>query len=92
MRSIIERSEGLQDALERIFIRHKGERLVVFTATDDEAIGISHRFLVPALLSQTRKGERGAFLSAFVEGRFPVLVSARTVPERHRLRESYLGC
>lgn len=81
MKSIEDQAEGIMDALEEIFERHKGERLIVFVGSDDAAMKISRRFLVPALCGHTRKPERLAFLKGFAQGLFPVLISTRMPPD-----------
>lgn len=81
MKSIEDQAEGAMDALEDIFKRHKGERLIVFAGSDDAAVRISRRFLVPALCGHTRKPERLTFLKGFAQGLFPVLISTRMPPD-----------
>jgi len=45
------------------------------------AIEVSKRFLVPTILSHTRKRERLAVLENFANGAFPVLVANRVLDE-----------
>lgn len=45
------------------------------------AIEVSKRFLVPTILSHTRKRERLAVLEKFANGVFPVLVANRVLDE-----------
>jgi len=45
------------------------------------AIEVSRRFLVPTILSHTRKRERLAVLDGFAKGRFEVLVANRVLDE-----------
>jgi len=42
---------------------------------------VSRRFLVPTILSHSRKRERLAVLDGFAEGRFPVIVANRVLDE-----------
>ncbi|MHC4119938.1 MAG: DEAD/DEAH box helicase family protein [Planctomycetota bacterium] len=67
--------------LEDIFRLHKGQQIIVFTGSNMMAIEVSKRFLVPTILSHTRKRERLAVLASFAQGVFPVLVANRVLDE-----------
>lgn len=67
--------------LEDIFRLHKGRQILVFAGSNEMAIEVSKRFLVPTVLSHTRKRERLAVLDGFVKGAFPVLVANRVLDE-----------
>lgn len=67
--------------LEDIFRLHKGQQILVFTGSNTMAIEVSKRFLVPTILSHTRKRERLAVLEKFTKGVFPVLVANRVLDE-----------
>jgi superfamily II DNA or RNA helicase len=45
------------------------------------AIDVSRRFLVPTLLSHSRKKERREVLEGFADGRYPVLVANQVLDE-----------
>jgi len=67
--------------LEDIFRLHKGQQILVFTGSNVMAIEVSRRFLVPTILSHTRKRERLTILENFAQGVFPVLVANRVLDE-----------
>jgi len=67
--------------LEDIFRLHKGQQILVFTGSNVMAIEVSRRFLVPTILSHTRKRERLTILENFAKGVFPVLVANRVLDE-----------
>ena len=67
--------------LEDIFRLHKGAAILVFAGSNMMAIEVSRRFLVPTILSHTRKRERLAVLDGFAKGRFEVLVANRVLDE-----------
>ncbi|MFW6162421.1 MAG: DEAD/DEAH box helicase [Planctomycetota bacterium] len=67
--------------LEDLFRLHAGERIIVFAGSNAMALDVSRRFLVPTLLSHSRKRERLAVLEGFAEGRFPVIVANRVLDE-----------
>ena len=73
-------SEKLR-VLEDIFRLHKGRQILVFAGSNDMAIEVSKRFLVPTILSHTRKRERLAVLESFARRAFPVLVANRVLDE-----------
>ena len=67
--------------LEDVFRLHKGQLILVFVGSNIMAIEVSRRFLVPTILSHTRKRERLAVLDGFAKGRFEVLVANRVLDE-----------
>jgi superfamily II DNA or RNA helicase len=73
-------SEKLR-VLEDIFRLHKGQQILVFAGSNVMAIEVSGRFLVPTILSHTRKRERLAVLGGFAKGEFEVLVANRVLDE-----------
>ena len=80
-KSIEDRAEEKLRVLEDLFRLHTGERTIVFTGTNAMALDVSRRFLVPTILSHTRKKERLAVLEGFVAGRFSVLVANQVLDE-----------
>ena len=79
--SIEDRAEEKLRVLEDIFRLHVGQSILVFTGSNAMAVDISLRFLVPTILSHTRKKERLEVLAGFAKGRFPVLVANRVLDE-----------
>ncbi|MDB5171629.1 MAG: hypothetical protein JWN51_402 [Phycisphaerales bacterium] len=80
-KSIEDRAGEKLRVLEDLFRVHAGERVIVFAGSNVMAMDISRRFLVPTLLSHSRKKERRAVLEGFAEGSFPVLVANRVLDE-----------
>ena len=79
--SLEDRAAEKLRVLEDLFRLHAGQRTIVFTGTNAMAIEVSQRFLVPTLLSHSRKRERLETLEAFAAGRFPVIVANRVLDE-----------
>jgi superfamily II DNA or RNA helicase len=79
--SIESRAAEKLRVLEDIFRLHKGQQILVFAGSNAMAIEVSQRFLVPTILSHTRKRERLAVLEDFANGTFPVLVANRVLDE-----------
>jgi superfamily II DNA or RNA helicase len=79
--SIESRAAEKLRVLEDVFRLHKGQQILVFTGSNAMAIEVSQRFLVPTILSHTRKRERLTVLENFANGSFPVLVANRVLDE-----------
>ncbi|MGB7160903.1 MAG: DEAD/DEAH box helicase family protein [Tepidisphaeraceae bacterium] len=80
-KSIEDRAADKLRVLEDLFRLHAGERVIVFAGSNAMAIDVSRRFLVPTLLSHSRKRERREVLERFADGRFPVLVANQVLDE-----------
>ncbi len=79
--SIENRAAEKLRVLEDIFRLHNGQQILVFAGSNVMAIEVSRRFLVPTILSHTRKRERLAVLEGFAKRLFPVLVANRVLDE-----------
>jgi len=79
--SIENRAAEKLRVLEDIFRLHKGQQILVFAGSNIMAIEVSRRFLVPTILSHTRKRERLAVLDGFAKSKFEVLVANRVLDE-----------
>jgi superfamily II DNA or RNA helicase len=79
--SIEDRAGEKLRVLEDIFRLHYGQQILIFAGSNAMAIEVSRRFLVPTILSHTRKRERLAVLDAFAEGQITVLVANRVLDE-----------
>lgn len=79
--SIESRAAEKLRVLEDIFRLHKGQQILVFTGSNVMAIEVSRRFLVPTILSHTRKRERLTILENFAQGVFSILVANRVLDE-----------
>jgi superfamily II DNA or RNA helicase len=80
-KSIEDRAAEKLRVLEDIFRLHAGERVIVFAGSNAMAVDVSRRFLVPTLLSHSRKKERMEVLEGFAASRFPVLVANQVLDE-----------
>ena len=79
--SIEDRAAEKLRVLEDIFRLHNGQQILVFAGSNAMAIAVSKRFLLPTILSHTRKRERLAVLEGFSQGLFSVLVANRVLDE-----------
>ncbi len=80
-KSIEDRATEKLRVLEDLFRLHAGQPVIVFTGSNAMAIDVSQRFLVPTILSHTKKRERLEVLEKFADGRLPVLVANRVLDE-----------
>lgn len=89
--SIESRASEKLRVLEDIFRLHNGKQTLVFAGSNAMAIEVSKRFLVPTILSHTRKKERLAVLDGFAKGQFKVLVANRVLDEGVDVPEAKIG-
>ncbi|MBN2800986.1 MAG: DEAD/DEAH box helicase family protein [Deltaproteobacteria bacterium] len=80
-REIVQGAPAKLRLLEELLRRHRGSRVILFTADNATAFEISRRFLVPSITHQTDVKERRALLAAFTEGTLPVLATSRVLNE-----------
>ena len=67
--------------MEDIFRLHAGQKTIIFAGSNAMAMEVSRRFLLPTILSHTRKKERLAVLDGFANGELPVIVANRVLDE-----------
>ncbi|MFI5275071.1 MAG: DEAD/DEAH box helicase [Ktedonobacterales bacterium] len=67
--------------LETLFLRHAGERVLVFSEYNSVVEALSRRFAIPAITHKTPLEERRAILDAFRAGRYTKLASGRVLNE-----------
>ncbi|WP_115862846.1 DEAD/DEAH box helicase [Halorussus litoreus] len=80
-REVMMNSEGKVAALETILDRHRGDRVIVFTAHNDLVYRLSERFLLPAITHQTGAAERREILNRFREGTYSRVVTSNVLDE-----------
>ncbi len=79
--AIEDRAEEKLRVLEDLFRLHAGQKTIVFAGSNAMAMEVSRRFLLPTILSHTRKKERLAVLDGFATGEFPAVVANRVLDE-----------
>jgi len=89
--SIESRASEKLRVLEDIFRLHNGQQTLVFAGSNAMAFEVSKRFLVPTILSHTRKKERLSVLDDFAKGKFKVLVANRVLDEGVDVPEAKVG-
>ncbi len=69
------------EKVREILMKHKGEKIIIFTDTQEMAYRISSEFFVPVITSEISGEERKRYLDDFSEGRKKVIVSAHVLDE-----------
>ena len=80
-KTIAQASTAKIRALERLFIQHSRDRVLVFTNDNDTVYRISRQFLIPAITHQTKVKERHEILEKFNSGAYPFLVTSKVLNE-----------
>jgi superfamily II DNA or RNA helicase len=80
-REVMMNADRKVDRLADILDRHRGDRLIVFTAHTDLVYRLSERFLLPAITNETGAGERREILERFREGEYTRVVAANVLDE-----------
>ncbi len=80
-REIMMNAERKLDRLESILDRHRGDRVIVFTAHTDLVYRLSERFLLPAITAETGAKERREVLERFRDGTYSRVVAANVLDE-----------
>ncbi|QLG26989.1 DEAD/DEAH box helicase [Halorarum halophilum] len=90
-REVMMNADAKLEELARIFERHRGERIIVFTAHTDLVYRLSERFLVPAITSETGAAERREILRRFREGEYTRVVAANVLDEGVDVPDASVG-
>jgi superfamily II DNA or RNA helicase len=67
--------------LEQLLVRHRHERVLIFTYDNATVYQIARRFLVPAITHQTKTKERQLVLQRFHTGEYPIIVTSQVLNE-----------
>ncbi|MFC6904659.1 DEAD/DEAH box helicase [Halalkalicoccus tibetensis] len=80
-REIVSNADRKVEELGAILDRHRGERVIVFTAHNDLVYRLSERFLIPAITHRTGTEERREILERFREGTYSRVVASNVLDE-----------
>ncbi len=84
-------SKAKLEALWKVLLAHKDERVLVFTEDNETVYALAHRLFVPALTHQTPLPERRELLAAFGSGDLPVLLTSKVLNEGVDVPEASVG-
>lgn len=77
--------------LERLLLKHRRDRVLIFTHENSMVHEISRRFLVPTITHHTDLKERQEILERFRDGRYPVIATSRVLNEGVNLPSANVG-
>lgn len=77
--------------LERLLEKHRGDRILIFTADNATVYQIARQFLVPAITHQTKTKERRTVLQGFRDGSYPILVTSQVLNEGVDVPQANVG-
>jgi len=90
-REVVMTAERKADRLADILDRHRGDRVLVFTASTDLVYDLSERFLMPAITHETGSEERREILGRFREGTYSRVVTANVLDEGVDVPDANVG-
>lgn len=70
-----------EEKIWELLLKHRGDRILIFTQDNDMAYRIGRQFLLPVLTHHTKLKEREDFLQAFREGTYSILVTSKVLNE-----------
>jgi len=85
------RGESKIGAVWEILCKHRGERILIFTADNATAYRLGREFVLPVLTCRTRPAERRDMLQKFRDSRYPVLVTSKVLNEGVDVPEAAVG-
>jgi superfamily II DNA or RNA helicase len=89
--AIEDRAKEKLRVLEDIFRLHGGSRVIVFVGSNAMARDVSLRFLIPCIISQTKKHERRDILEGFANGVYPAIVANQVLDEGVDVPKAKIG-
>ena len=84
-------SEAKEECLWGLILKHRGDRMLIFTQDNEMAYRIGRRFLLPVLTHHTKLPEREAFLKAFRKGEYPILITSKVLNEGVDVPDANVG-
>lgn len=84
-------SEGKLEALWRIIVEHRRDRIIVFTEDNETVHRLSRRLLAPSITHLTPGPERQQILRAFAAGELPVLLTSKVLNEGVDVPDANVG-
>lgn len=79
------------EALWQILLRHRRDRILVFTEDNDTVYRLSRLFLLPVITHQTPPKERARLLQQFAAGELPVLLTSKVLNEGVDVPDASVG-
>jgi superfamily II DNA or RNA helicase len=80
-RKLLQFTRAKARAVRRLLARHRGSRVIVFTADNEAAYALARQHLIMPITCDVNRSEREEVLDAFRRGELTALVSARVLNE-----------
>ena len=77
--------------LEELLLRHRGEKIIIFTEQNEQVYEIAKRFLVPFITHETKKREREHVLNSFRRGDYTVIATSKVLNEGVDVPDASVG-
>ncbi|WP_159904028.1 DEAD/DEAH box helicase family protein [Salinirussus salinus] len=90
-REVVMTARRKVDRLADLLDRHRGDRVIVFTASTDLVYRVSERFLIPAITHETGTDERREILERFRSGTYSRVVTANVLDEGVDVPDANVG-
>jgi len=90
-RQIAFASESKLEALWRVILKHRDERILVFTHENEIVYRLSHQLLLPVITHHTKVPERKRLLAGFAAGELPVLLTSNVLNEGVDVPDANVG-
>jgi superfamily II DNA or RNA helicase len=90
-RSIALTSRAKLGALWDVLLRHRDERVLLFTEDNETVYRLSRLLFLPAITHQTKGSERKELLDAFTRGELPALLTSRVLNEGVDVPDANVG-
>ena len=90
-RALLAYPQGKRVAVRELLARHRGSRVLVFTADNATAYAIARELLVMPITCEIKRAERTQAIAGFRSGERPVLVSAQVLDEGFDVPEADLA-
>ena len=77
--------------LSELLMKHRGEKIIIFTEQNEQVYEISKRFLVPFITHETKKREREYVLDSFRNGTYTVIATSKVLNEGVDVPDASVG-
>ncbi len=84
-------SRNKLEELRRLLLKHRGDRIIIFTRFNELVYKISEEFFIPAITYKTDRDERAEVLERFKEGIYKAIVSSQVLDEGVDVPEANVG-
>ncbi len=77
--------------LKELLMRHRGEKIIIFTEQNEQVYEIAKKFLIPFITHETKKKEREHVLDSFRNGDYTVIATSKVLNEGVDVPDASVG-